>query len=258
MKWLICLILCFYSVHSSAKSTSVKTQSAKKTLLVVTEDLWPFNYLEDNQIKGSATTLVKHLLAHAEMDYTLALLPWARSYQMAQTKPNVLIYTINHTASRHDKFHWITHIPIKVESNFYALADNQLPPQTKGSIKQLRVAALIDSVNDAYLMHNKFENISRVSRITQSVGMLKRGRVDLVISSESAILHAIRQKGLTRQDIMKIDTAFSSKPAIAMSLQTPKATVDKLRQAAKTLHKSQGLCKIMDIAPADCIALEKL
>lgn len=177
---------------------------------------------------------------------------------MALTKPNVLIYTINHTASRHDKFHWITHIPIKVESNFYALADNQLPPQTKGSIKQLRVAALIDSVNDAYLTDNDFKKVSRVSRIKQTIGMLQRGRVDLVISSENALLKAIYQNELEPNDIVKIDTAFSSKPAIAMSLQTPKATVDKLRQAAKTLHKSQGLCKIMDIAPADCIALEKL
>ncbi|MCG7532539.1 transporter substrate-binding domain-containing protein [Psychrobium sp. MM17-31] len=253
MKWLICLILCFYSGYLTAQNPS-----AEPPLLVVTEDLWPFNYLEDNQIKGSATTLVKQLLEQADMDYTLALLPWARSYQMARTKPNVMIYTINHTASRHDKFHWITHIPVKVESNFYALADHKLAPQTKESIKQLRIAALIDSVNDAFLVRNKFEKVSRVSRITQSVGMLKRGRVDLVISSENAILHAIRQNGLARQDIVKIDTAFSSKPAIAMSIQTPQAIVTKLQQTAQALHKSQGLCKIMEIAPADCIKVEKL
>ena len=119
-------------------------------LLVVTEDLWPFNYLEDNQIKGSATVLVKRILKQADMDYTLALLPWARSYQMALTKPNVLIYTINQTPERDENFHWVTQIPVKVESNFYALSNSPLAIKQPQSLKELRIAALIDSVNDAF------------------------------------------------------------------------------------------------------------
>lgn len=226
-------------------------------LLVVTEDLWPFNYLEDNQIKGSATVLVKRILKQADMDYTLALLPWARSYQMALTKPNVLIYTINQTPERDEKFHWVTQIPVKVESNFYALSNSPLAIKQPQSLKELRIAALIDSVNDAFLKRNNFNNINRVSRISQSVGMLKMQRIDLIISSENAILHALRNNDMQRSDIVKVGTAFHSKPAIALSLTTPEVTVKKLQQAAIELSRQEGLCEIMAIVPNECITPQR-
>jgi len=244
MKCFLAALCCLFSSALLAKTPP---------LLVVTEDLWPFNYLEDNQIKGSATVLVKRILKQADMDYTLALLPWARSYQMALTKPNVLIYTINKTPERDEKFHWVTEIPVKVESNFYALSNSPLVGNQPQSLKELRIAALIDSVNDAFLSRNKFNNISRVSKISQSVGMLKRQRVDLIISSENAILHALRNNNMQRSDIIKIGTAFSSKPAIALSTTTPQSIVERLRQATLELEKKEGLCQIMEIAPNECV-----
>lgn len=244
MKCFFTALICLFSSVSFAKT---------QPLLVVTEDLWPFNYIENNEVKGSATVLVKRILKQADMDYTLALLPWARSYQMALTKPNVLIYTINKTPERDEKFYWVTEIPVKVESNFYALSNSPLIERQPQSLKELRIAALIDSVNDAFLSRNKFKNISRVSKISQSVGMLKRQRVDLIISSENAILHALINNNMQRSDIIKIGSAFNSKPAIALSLTTPQRTVNKLRKAALELEEKEGLCQIMEITPAECV-----
>lgn len=244
MKCFLAALCCLFSSALLAKTPP---------LLVVTEDLWPFNYLEDNQIKGSATVLVKRILKQADMDYTLALLPWARSYQMALTKPNVLIYTINKTPERDEKFHWVTEIPVKVESNYYALSNSPLVGNQSQSLKELRIAALIDSVNDAFLRRNKFNKISRVSKISQSVGMLKRQRIDLIISSENAILHALRNNNMQRSDIIKVGTAFSSKPAIALSITTPQSIIERLRQATLELEKKEGLCQIMEIAPNECV-----
>lgn len=243
MKCFVAVLLYLFSSFSLAKTPP---------LLVVTEDLWPFNYIENNEIKGSTTILVKRIFEQADMDYTLALLPWARSYKMALTRPNVLIYTINKTPERSGKFHWVTQIPVKVESNFYALSRSPLANKQPSSLKELRIAALIESVNDDFLNRNEFNNISRVSKISQSVGMLKRQRVDLIISSENAILPALKNHNMKRSDIMKIGTAFSSKPAIALSLATPQSTVNKLRKAALELEEKEGLCQIMEIAPNEC------
>jgi len=226
---------------------------AKTPLLVVTEDLWPFNYIEDNQIKGSATRLVKHALGKADFEYTIELLPWARSYKLALSQPNVLIYTINHTPSRDNKFHWLYRLPVLVQSNFYALKSAKLSNASTKEIKNLRVATLIDSVNDAYISNHDFKHVSRVSHITQTVGMLKRERVDIVISSENALKKALKDTNISMLDIEKIGVAFTSHPSIAMSLQTPLATVNKFKQLFETMERHDDICDIMKIEQAVCI-----
>lgn len=224
--------------------------TAQTPMMVVTEDLWPFNYLEDNEIKGSATLLVKRILKQSHTDYTLSILPWARSYQLALTEPNVLIYTINKTPTRENQFHWIAELPINVESNFYALRSN-LPTTEK--LTQLRIATLIDSVNDDFLTQNNYSRITRVSHIKQTVVMLSKQRVDLVISSEEAILQALKQAQMKRNDIIKVATAFTSKPAIAASLATPIARINKLKQTAQQIAEQENICQLMKVSPTQCI-----
>ena len=87
--------------------------------------------------------------------------------------------------------------------------------------------------------------------------MLKMQRIDLIISSENAILHALRNNDMQRSDIVKVGTAFHSKPAIALSLTTPEVTVKKLQQAAIELSRQEGLCEIMAIVPNECITPQR-
>ena len=226
------------------------TVAASTSVKVVTEDLWPFNYIENNEIKGSATLFVKHLLNEAHIDYTLTALPWARSYKLATTDANVLIYTINKTPSRLNKFHWITDLSSQVDTNYYALTSND---NVSRNIRDLKVGTLIDSVNDAFLKQHAFKHVTRVSHLKQSVSMLKWGRIDLIISSENALKKALEESDMAFENITNIGTAFSSQPAIAMSLSTPLSTVEKLRKVAHQLNQSHSTCRIMEIEEKQCV-----
>jgi len=209
--------------------------------------------MEDNKIKGSATLLVKHALNKTGYNYTIELLPWARSYKLALSQPNVLIYTINHTPSRDSKFHWIARLPVLVQSNFYALKSAHLSNTTRQKMKTLRIATLIDSVNDAYLTNHGFKHISRVSHITQTVGMLKKKRVDVVISSENALKKALKDTNILFSEVERIGVALISRPSIAMSLKTPLTTVNKLKQLFLDIERQDDVCSIMKIEQEVCI-----
>jgi len=229
MKKILLLLLSIYTV-------AVK---ADNSILVVTENLWPFNYVENNEVKGPHTQIVKRLLAHSNIDYTMAVLPWARAYKLAKTRPNILIYTINHTASRHKDFHWIGDFPSQATINFYALKSSNLKELSTKQLKTLRIGTQIATANDSYVTDNGFKYISRVSHVRQTVGMLKLGRVDLVIASPKQIAQAARENNLPEADLIKIGYAFSSKPAIAVSLLTPQVTVKALQKSFIELKKME-------------------
>jgi len=229
MKKIFLLFLCIYTAATKADNS----------ILVVTENLWPFNYVENNEIKGPHTLFVKRLLAHSKIDYTMAVLPWARAYKLAKTRPNILIYTINHTTSRHKDFHWIGEFPSQATINFYALRSSKFELLNSSQLKNLRIGTQIATANDTYITDNGFKYISRVTHVRQTVGMLKLGRVDLVIASPDQITQAAKENGLPQESLIKVGYAFSSKPSIAVSLSTPEMTVKALQQAFIELKKAE-------------------
>ena len=73
-------------------------------LTVVTEDLYPYNYIENGELKGQATEIVVKVLKHAGIDYSIQVYPWARAYNLALNNKNVLIYSIVKIPSREKLF----------------------------------------------------------------------------------------------------------------------------------------------------------
>lgn len=221
MKFCLFILLCLANTASYSKTS----------ITVVTEDLWPFNYVENNEVKGPHTDIVKALLKRSNMDYTIAVLPWARAYKLVSTHPNTLIYTINHTKERHEKFHWIGELSSTANINFYALKSAGYTTLSQLQLQGLRVGTQIDTANDAYITNHHFKFVSRVSHIRQTVGMLKRGRIDVVIASPKQLARAAKETGLSLDELIKVGHDFSSSPSIAISLTTPKLTVERLQQA---------------------------
>jgi len=225
---------------------------ANTPLFVVTEDLPPLNHLEGNLITGHHTYLVKALLKLANIEYSMAILPWARSYKIAQTQPYILIYTINHTKDRHHKFHWIAEFPTKLDINYYSLESSNLEGMTLNELKLLRIGTEYDTANDHFITKLGFKNITRVSNIKQTIAMLERQRIDIVIASTKQIERASASTGVTFSKIAQVGNAFTAKPSIAVSLSTPIKTVKKLREAYIQLSSSVDLCTLMKIPKSLC------
>lgn len=239
--------LSFFILVVSIMPTFAYTQKIQ----VVTEDLAPYNYVVNNEIVGSNTRLVKYLLASQALDYTINAYPWARSYQIALKKKNVLIYTINRTPAREAKFHWIGRFPLTTEIAFYRLKSPLLINTDFTRLKELRVGTQINTANDQFLVQHDFKHISRVSHIKQTIGMLLLGRVDLIIGSKEQIKQELIASGHPLSTVEYVAPAFMSEPSLAMSKQTPIALVERLRTAYQQLL-AHDVCHIMQIPAANC------
>ena len=211
---------------------------AADKLLVVTEDLWPMNYLEDGELKGKAPPLVRKLLDKAGLEYELQVLPWPRAYALAQKQANVLIFSINRTEHRESQFHWIGMLAKPTRNALFSLANTPLRFKSLDEAKLRRVATKINGYNDQLLRQQGFTRLHAVPTTRQCILMLRRGRVDLLIGNEAILHHYMDEMQIPTSELSLAYTISENRTYLAASLATPPATLAHLRDAYQALVKS--------------------
>lgn len=211
---------------------------------VVTEDWAPFNYLENGEVVGLSTAIVKATLDRAKVSYDLNLAPWPRAYNQAQKDPNTLIYTIARTEEREDLFHWIGPFASRRIYLFKLKSREDIQVNTFEDLKKYRIALFLEDATHQQLIklgHPK-DKIELVSAINSNVLMLKKGRVDLIPANEFAL--ATQLAALNPQDrfayseLEKSWLLFDTGGYyMAFSRQTPQDMVRKVQDAFEAIKK---------------------
>lgn len=210
---------------------------AQDLIQVVTEDLRPFNYLENGKIVGSSTAMVRKVLQEAKVEANFQLHPWARSYAMAQRDENTLIYTINRTSARETKFKWIGLLGAEDNDTFFfkLAANNKIQAQTLEQAKQYSIGVSLHDVNHEILKSEGFNRIHAVSQFNQSVQMLLRDRIDLIVGSYPVLLEACNQLDISVDEIEAVTSFRASRPYMAMSKSTPEKMANRLKASYQKL-----------------------
>lgn len=205
-------------------------------IAVVTQEYPPYNFTEDNAVTGCSTEIVKEVLKRAGIDYSLNSYPWARAYNMAQEKANVLIYSIGRNKKREKLFKWVD-VVAPYDVYFYKLksrADVEL--KTLDDAKKYKIGAVRDDVRTQYLEKNGFEagkTLEIVPKDIMSIRQLLAGRIDLVPIDQLALAYLMKQEGLNVGDLEQVLLLkdLSAGLYLAFSQQTDDAIVEKCRKA---------------------------
>ncbi|QDG76558.1 ABC transporter substrate-binding protein [Labrenzia sp. PHM005] len=207
------------------------------TLEIVTEQLPPFNYLEDGIAKGMGTEVVQAVLKETGREAPIRFLPWARSYQMALKTPGTLIFSILRTDEREEKFKWVGEIaPYGV--SFYHLAENtEINVRTLEDAKPLSVGVYLGDAKAEYLTQKGFKNLSQVEDDRFNLRKLLLGRIDLMVIDDSVIVELLRSEGvdpaLVRRTMPISD--LSGHAYMAFNKDTAKDLVDSFREGLEQI-----------------------
>jgi len=158
---------------------STQALSQQPVIKVVTEDAYPLQYIDGNEIKGPAYQLVKKVLERAKIDYELKVLPWARAYALASFQPNTLIFSIARTPQRENSFHWVG---VLMDLNYYLYGLSKNFPNDQYSLEDLRskkIGSIIESATYQHLKSNGFINLYSVTSPKQNYEKLLNERIDL-------------------------------------------------------------------------------
>ena len=213
-----------------------------ESIQAVTEDT-AYSYLQDGQVGGPASQVVEAMLQRAGLnDYSLALYPWARAYDMALQQPNVLIYLIARTPEREPLFKWIGEVT-RFEYHFYKLRgqpDIQL--HSLADAKHYSIGVLRDDVRHQYLQAEGFTKLVVAAHNRDNFRRLLNRQVQLVPMPERDAMLLSAEAGVDYASLERIYTldALSSGLYVAYSNATADAIVTRSRAAFDSL-KNEGL-----------------
>jgi polar amino acid transport system substrate-binding protein len=203
---LVFAVVCVFSLKLLAQ-----TVPSNKTLKIVTENWFPYNYMDDvGQIKGQATDYVERLLKEANIDYTLELLPWTRALNIAETQENTAIYTILKTSEREPLFHWFCPIAQKQIHHVYKLTNRQdIQVDSEDQLNNYSIAVTRKTFLHEYMLATGLKenvNLLLTAEDTLNITLFLAGRVDLLAEFAGNIPQILQDAGL---DISAVQAVFA-------------------------------------------------
>ncbi len=164
-----------------------------QTVQVVTEAS-AYVHLVDGRAAGPATELTDKVLQLAGVkDYRINVYPWARSYEMAQTEPNVLIYLLARTPERETMFQWVGEYT-QIRYALYKLrARADVNGTTLAAARNQVVGVMREDLRHQYLRKQGFTRLVLSSGGAENFSQLVNGQVDLIPMSDAGAVNYCRE-----------------------------------------------------------------
>ncbi|GAC1033166.1 transporter substrate-binding domain-containing protein [Pseudomonas sp. No.21] len=214
---------------------------------VVTEEWAPYNYLENGQLTGMATEVVRAIMARTGDGFEIAVMPSMRAAHMLQTRPGTIMYSMFRTPDREPLYKWVG--PIVEESiHPYQLSDTPVPVS---SLEQLmhaprlttRHAGLVPRVLESL----GFTNLDKSAAESQQLyRMLLARRTELIIGdTDAGVSYYSRQLGIAPDTLRRVPVeVYRSSLYIAFSRDCDDALIDAWARALEQLRRSGELERI--------------
>ncbi|WP_448213736.1 substrate-binding periplasmic protein [Colwellia sp. MEBiC06753] len=223
-----------------------------ESIRVVTEDLPPLQIQQtDNSLSGAMVELITLILSEAELEGQIAIYPWARSYEIALTEPNTLIFSMLRSPSREQKFQWIGKI-YQIDSFFMALKSrHDIQVSNKAELHQYAIGSIRHDLAEQYLLDNHFDpekNLYLNKKYDALWHQLFQGRTDLVFTNSIIWRHEVESSGLDPEQLTTVYKVndFSSDLYLAANVNTSPVVIKRLKAALENIKSDGRYQQIID------------
>jgi polar amino acid transport system substrate-binding protein len=222
--------------------------SHAESIKAVTEDT-AYSYLQNGRVAGPASRVAEAMLQRAGLtDYSLALYPWARAYDMALQQPNVLIYLIARTPEREPLFKWLGEVT-RIEYHVYKLRGQpDIQVRTLADAKHYSIGVLRDDVRHQYLQAEGFTKLVIAAHNRDNFRRLLNRQVQLVPMPERDAMLLSAEAGVDYASLERVYTldALSSGLYMAYSRATADEIVTRSRAAFDSLKREGLLTRLLN------------
>lgn len=209
-------------------------------LTVVTTPFPPYVVEQGGLVSGPATEVVRQVCERAGAQCEFVAFPWARSFHLAQTDSNTLIYSLARNPERETRFQWLgTVSPYNVK--LFALKDSIVPEvEDWRELAGYRVAGQIKDVKALYLANARFE-VDFTATAENTIQMLYHDRVHLVAGDARSLPYRVEKMGLSLERLRVVADIpeLSSDLYLAAHTQSPVEVMQRLTSCLKEL-KAEG------------------
>ena len=220
------------------------TSGLSQELTIISEDSPPFNFIKDGVLTGSSTEVVREIMRRLNQTADIQVMTWARGYQLAQTRPNVVLFSTARTKERENLFHWVGPI-YKVRFGFYAKKGTGPDLTSLDDAKKVSaIATYKDDVREQLLKSQGFTNLDSSKSPASNLKKLLSGRVDLWLYSNLGVSSIARQIGIDPGEVELVLPFKDYYAYIALSQGTPQVVAQEWQAALDEMKRDGTFKKI--------------
>lgn len=226
---------------------------AQTPIKILTTNEAPFQFQNKEKIQsGASYEILQLLLKETGYENTkVKFYPWARSYKIAKSKENTLIFSMLRNKERNNLFHWICPL-YEIEYEVWKLKSRiDIKVNKLDDIKKYKLGLWRDDVRHIYFKSKGFDNnIQLVNTDKQNILKLLKGRTELYIGNKAQLKYQLNKwnlsdKFIKLESIYKLDETRNTL-FIAFSLGTEQIILDKFSKAITTIKKGSKYNEILD------------
>ena len=200
-------------------------------LTILTENLPPLNYLREGVLVGPSVEIVREIQRRTGSNEEIKVFPWARAYQLALEKKNVVLFGTTHTKERENLFKWVGPLATKRDI-LLAKKGSELQVQSLEDAKKIqRIGTLRDDTRERLLKKYGFTNLYSVSDEQNNAKKLMLGRIDLWAYKKPGWKTVCELAGINPNEFVEVLDLREIDVSIAFSRTTSDAVVNKWRNA---------------------------
>ncbi len=222
-------------------------------LKVLTEDLVPFNFMENNEVTGFTTEIVERLLEKTKIKPErgkILLWPWKRAYQTALEEKNVLLFTTTRTPEREKLFKWVGPIYPRQQWIFKLVERSDIRIDSLDESKRYKIVEVENSANYQFFVKHGFEpgkNLMTTNTWKSKINMLIAGRVDLASYIPLELGFRLKQIGKKHALVEKLFLVSGDlQYYLAFSRETPDDIVKRFQGELDAMKKDGTYNKLLD------------
>jgi len=206
---------------------------------VYTEQLPPFNFIENGKVIGSSTRLLETLLAKSGHTIThgkINLVPWSRGYHEALTTQNTILYSMARTPEREALFKWVGPVN-KLTIGLIAKKESQLVVNKPECLNNYKIAVMHETAAESILKNLgvNTEHMERFSNPLSQIKKLHEGRVDAMAFGVEGMYQMLSTAGIDPSLYETVYVLKQSDLYFAFHKETDDALIQELNRLLKTI-----------------------
>ena len=224
--------------------SSGSTGAAELTIL--TENLPPLNYVRDNQLVGPSVEIVREIQKRVGSTAQIQVFPWARAYQMALERENVVLFGTTQTEARKTVFKWVGPLSTKSDILLARRDSGIVISQLEDAKKVGRIGTLRDDTRERLLQSHGFTNLESVSDEQNNAQKLALGRIDLWAYKKPGYKTVCELAGVDHEAFEEVYHLRKIAVSIAFSKKTSDVIVEQWKAAFDEMMADGTIQRIRD------------
>lgn len=209
------------------------------TLTYMTEEYYPYNFLEDGVVQGISVDLLEELFSDLNADLSheqVILATWEEGYQKTLTTPGFVLFSTARTPEREDEFLWAG--PIVRSRNVLFMRSGEAV-ETDDDLHRLSIGAITDDVAGYDLENLGYGTIIYATEAGELIRLLEEGEIDAWAYAEYPGMRLIGQYA-KNPDALGIAYPLSTHEYyLAFNKETPLPLVQACQQALDRIRSEK-------------------